>query len=68
MTIDKLLETRNASNISLSDINIKIIGIKFSNKYFRYDCECVCDCACDSETIYYNDNCNCNEDCVCYCS
>ena len=57
MTIDKLLDTRNALNVSLSDIHIEIIGIEFNDKHLRYDCECVCDCNCNSETIYYNDNC-----------
>lgn len=66
MTVDKLLETRHASNVSLSDINIKIIGIKFNNNHFRYDCECVCACDCNSGIIYYDNNCN--EECICHCS
>ena len=61
MTIDQLLDTRNASTITLNQLNIEIKGIQFNNRLFRNDCECVCDCNCNSDDNY-------NSDSACYCS
>lgn len=43
MTIDQLLSKRNATDISLCQLNTDIIGVQCHKVFSRGECECDCD-------------------------